>query len=134
MSRFALALVVCALPSVLPSATIATTAIVPDDFPTIQQALDSDAAVVQVRSGYYPERLFVRRGVVLEPAPESSPQHSDGFFGSAPEIQSIAFAPSDQCGVPWQLFTIRGFTVRGAATLPAPSSYRCWGLIEFERC
>jgi hypothetical protein len=55
-------LVLTALLVAVPARTLATQATVPDDYPTIQAALDSYADTVFVRSGAYPESLYADRG------------------------------------------------------------------------
>jgi hypothetical protein len=45
---------------------LATTVVVPDDFPAVQSAIDSGADTVLVREGSYPERPVVDHAVVLQ--------------------------------------------------------------------
>ena len=61
----ALALFLAVADPVLSSA-LASTAIIPDDFPSVQLAVDSGADTVLLRDGSYPERLFVDRALVLQ--------------------------------------------------------------------
>jgi hypothetical protein len=55
------ALIGTALVAILAAPAGAVTAIVPDDFPTIQQAIDAGVFEVLVRPGVYPETLVVNR-------------------------------------------------------------------------
>jgi hypothetical protein len=52
----------------------ASIVVVPDDHPTVQLAIDSGADTVVVRSGDYPERPLVSRGLVLRGAGETRPR------------------------------------------------------------
>jgi len=47
------------------SPVLASTVVVPDDFPTVQLAIDSQADTVLIREGKYPERPVVEHPVVL---------------------------------------------------------------------
>lgn len=51
-----------------PLAARAVTVTVPDDWPTIQQAIDAGADVVLVRPGVYPETLVVNRVIDVKGA------------------------------------------------------------------
>jgi hypothetical protein len=65
MSRFALALVLSVVLLGCAATVLATTVVVPDDFATIQQAIDSGAGTVEIRAGLYDERLILDRPVNL---------------------------------------------------------------------
>ncbi len=56
-------LAICGI--LVPTVVYANSAFVPDDFPTIQQAIDSGADTVQVRGGTYSERPLVDHSLTL---------------------------------------------------------------------
>lgn len=66
----------------------ATTVTVPDDFSTVQAAINSGADTVQIRPGTYPERPLVDRPLVLQGIGDGQPQ-LDGL-----EITNLNFSPS----------------------------------------
>jgi len=57
----------------------ASAVIVPDEYPTIQQAIDSGADSVQVRAGTYPERPLVDHNLVLQGIGEGARPLIDGL-------------------------------------------------------
>ncbi len=90
--------------------------VVPDDVPTVQQALDALVDTVIVKDGLVPERVTTHGDVVLEPY--SAPGYPG--FHSYPSLQSI----EDRS---WSI-RMRGFRLLGQFS--APSYYR----VEFEDC
>jgi parallel beta helix pectate lyase-like protein/flagellar hook capping protein FlgD len=64
LARGVVAAVLCAGLRFHPA--VASTAVVPDDFPTVHQGIDSGADTVLIREGTYPERPVIDRPLVLE--------------------------------------------------------------------
>src|SRR5439155_14097044 len=62
----------------------ATTVTVPDDFATIQLAIDSAADTVMIREGTYPERIRVGLTSLIM-----------GLPGSRPRMQGLTVVPGD---------------------------------------
>lgn len=65
------------MPVAVASGVWASTAIVPDDYATVQEAIYSYADTVLVRSGEYPERIVVDHPLVLRGVGETRPQLID---------------------------------------------------------
>ena len=63
----------------------AITVVVPDDYSTIQAAIDSDADTVLIKDGNYPERIVLSRGLALINHPSSDGYSADAF----PQIGSL---------------------------------------------
>jgi hypothetical protein len=106
----------------------ASRVVVPDDYATIQAALDGDADTIAVRDGLTPERLTIRRYVVLEPATNVHP--FDRFSESYPSIQSLVMPDLAGEG---QL-SVRGFRFLGHVSLWTDWEYAEWPRLSFESC
>ncbi len=110
-----LCLVCCALAGLIRLAH-AVTVVVPDDYATIQGAIDSTTAdVIQVRDGDYPERLVVDRYLTLQEYPVTGQTHQ-----AFPSIQGLHIEQGD--------VTCHGFRFRGGVTLRYPDH------VWFESC
>jgi hypothetical protein len=101
--------------------------IVPDDYPTIQAALDAGEASVQVRDGLVPERITIRHSASIQPVPVSA----SGFglpWSSIPSIQSMGI--DLPVGIDTGFFlNVRGARFLGHVTIPFTS-----GSLIFEGC
>ena len=98
----------------------ATTAVVPDSFPTIQAGIDSGRDTVLVRGGRYEENLTSNRGLALLTYPPTS------YYGdpALPQVGSLTVAADDS----WPLL-VRGFRFRGKVQV---SGFRT--IATFETC
>ena len=58
---------ICSLMLVKPTNALAKTIVVPTDYPTIQQAIDSanNGDTILVKKGYYPETLIVNKSISI---------------------------------------------------------------------
>jgi hypothetical protein len=113
------ALFLLALAAPLPAQ--ATTVIVPDDFPTIQQAIDSGADEVQVKEGDYPEDLRITRVLRLVPAPWTNPAP----HLAVPTVRSLEVSGPTNFDLPF----ISGFHVTGACR---PAGTACFEACQFD--
>jgi len=87
----------------------ATSVIVPDDFATVQGAIDSGADSVLVRDGTYDEHVSIDHGLSLLAFDASDPSDPS----SLPRVKSLTFKPPALSG----LATVRGMTSGGEVVL-----------------
>jgi hypothetical protein len=106
---------------------LASRVVVPDDYSTLQAAIDSGADTVAVRDGVAPERITVSRFVAIEPGPGVL------YFGrwvSMPSIRSLevlqCFDSGNCTGV-----SVRGCRFLGKVVL---GDYGNFGRIAFDGC
>jgi hypothetical protein len=118
--------VVCFVMFALPAPASATRVVVPDNFPTIQAAINSGADTVAIRDGLPPERLAATGVVTLVPIAGVDFRNQPGWV-SMPRIQSLEIT---QAGG-YQSPTIHA---HGIHFLGAVSTAVSFGFIEFEGC
>ena len=104
-----------------PTFSNAATAIVPDNYPTVQLGIDSGADTILVRGGTYAENVLltppVRRVVIADPA-----------ASTRPTLQGLTLRASDYHQEPMK---VAGFRITTKVSLESgPPSAR----MEFERC
>ena len=112
MPNYVLKLLV-ALTLWIPASARAGTLIVPDDFPTIQEAVDHVAETfvqdtVLVRPGTYPEKVIMRYGLLLKGLP------SEGNPDKKPQIDGLIIRWNDGSYFEYQCV---GFHVTGPAVV-----------------
>jgi hypothetical protein len=77
-------------------AALASSAVVPDGFATVQSAIDSGADTVRIREGVYPERAIVDHVMVLEGIGAGTRPRLDGLsiyntdFWAVPRLLSVS--------------------------------------------
>ena len=111
----------------------ATTAVVPDSFPTVQAGIDSGRDTVFVKSGRFNEDLVVNRGLSLLVYPPSS------FYGgtSLPQVGSLTFpgpCSPEPTGCASGALLVRGFRFRGPVRLTYPGTAGPYYNVRFETC
>jgi hypothetical protein len=111
----------------------ATTAVVPDSFPTIQAGMNSGRDTVLVRGGRYDENLTGDRGLSDNRPLTLLPYPPSGSYGEAvlPQVESLTYPgpcpPYAYCGGD---LVVRGFRFRGPVRLN--TSHPCD--LTFETC
>lgn len=98
---------VCALGLLFPTSSHALTTVVPDDFATLQEAVDSPAETVLVRSGSYPAPVKILRKYVWQSLIVTHPENAPN---DPPRVGSIDLEPD-------QPFLIRGLVIAGMVRL-----------------
>jgi hypothetical protein len=98
-----------------PTATV----VVPDDFATIQAALDAAPDTVLVRSGSYPERPTIRRDVVLSGHPANA---------TFPELETLAIYLEEE----QEAIVVDGLVIHGPVRINTLDEVT--ELVAFRRC
>jgi len=104
--------------------------VVPDDLPTIQEAIDGFADTVFVKDGLKPERLTVTKNVVLLPILNctAGPPACYPLFSSYPPIQSLVVM-NPQSSIGHACCRVRGFRFLGSVSVQQDT-----GPNTFEAC
>lgn len=108
--------------SLSPGAALGQTVVVPDDYPTIQAALNSSPMRILVRNGIYVENLTMSPSVSHSISLEPLPHGWDGEFSPPSDahptiVGSVTLGPMVAAGSP-MFFT--GFHVTGQVTIGPP--------------
>lgn len=86
-----LLLLLCLFPA------FARAVVVPDNYPTIQAALDAGASLIEVRDGLAPERLHVSHSVVIRGNAGTNPYL--GLWFSSPHVRSLDITTDQSIGL-----------------------------------